>query len=110
KSNIKKISIFYWSDKKPNPNYLKLHIRIEGEFNGDIKISAGGGYRIVSEGQENIYYVSSYDSIVLSDFKKKYDKFNTSLRNVAVEEIIKLAIDGKHIIEYDDSYKKYSIR
>ena len=109
-SDIKKISIFYWSDKNPDPNYLKLHIRIEGGFNGDIEISAGGGYRLITEGQEKIYYVSSYDSDVLSDFKKKYDKFNASLKDVAVEEIIKLAIEGKHIVEYDDSFKKYLIR
>lgn len=109
KSEVKSFSVDYLNKKDPNPSYLNLHIRIEGEFNGDIKINTGSGYRKVTEGQESIYYISNFDCSVVSDLKKKCDEFNERLRGVAVEEFIKLAIDGKHVVSYDDLFKRYSI-
>lgn len=107
-SEISDIKVEYSRDRK-EPMLLNIAIKIEGDFNGDISIETSSGYKNTNKGRVNIYYIFSGDCELLSNKGKKAQQLYTQYENAIIEEMIDIALDGKHYVEYSDDFKHYEI-
>jgi hypothetical protein len=108
-STVKSILIEPYNGRNPDENQIVISLDIEGDFNGFISVETGSGYRNTDNGRIPIYYVSPYDTQVVSNKKEQVVKMYKAHQMYAITDMVDIALKSDTHLRYEDKYKNYEI-
>lgn len=109
-SKVRKVELKHLIRNKRTDEMPTLTVEIEGSFNGIFIIKTSRGRQSMINGErKEIYYVFSCDCSIRSDTEIRVDDFYKDYEQALINEMIDMALDGKHYVNYDGNFKSYEV-